>query len=200
MQITDAGRGRLRTSPLLSSALAAALLIAPSMYHRLNFRRGGKRQGADARSTANKLRRSSAPLLTGLGVACAVYLVADVAFGGSAAAVATVGVPDHRTAIALDSALPLVRRRCDAEDTERIDLRRRAPCCTAAAELAVMTDGALSIRHADSGWSSLRVALGRQVRFACCNRGASPSRADGGVCRLRQCPRTSAHRPSMFTG
>jgi hypothetical protein len=94
---------------LLSSALAAALLIAPSMYHRLNFRGGGKRK-EQMLFDSNKLVIVGT-LLTGLGVACAVYLVADVAYGGSAAAIATVGVLGTYATIWLG--LPLVRRRWD---------------------------------------------------------------------------------------
>jgi len=75
---------------LLASALAAALLIAPSMYHRLNFRGGGQRK-EQMLFDSNKLVIVGT-LLTGLGVACAVYLVVDVVYGGSAAVAATVAV------------------------------------------------------------------------------------------------------------
>lgn len=92
---------------LLSSALAAALLIAPSMYHRLNYRGGGKRKEQMV-FDSNKLVIVGT-LLTGIGVACTVYLVVDVAFGGSAAAIATVGVLVTYATIWLG--LPLVRRR-----------------------------------------------------------------------------------------
>jgi hypothetical protein len=92
---------------LLSSALAAALLIAPSMYHRLNFRGGGKRKEQMVYDS-NKLVIVGT-LLTGLGVACAVYLVADVAYGASAARIATLGVLVTYATIWLG--LPLVRRR-----------------------------------------------------------------------------------------
>ena len=92
---------------LLSSALAAALLISPSMYHRLNFRGGGKRK-EQMLFDSNKLVIVGT-LLTGLGVACAVYLVADVAFGGSAAAIATCGVVIVYAALWIG--VPLVRGR-----------------------------------------------------------------------------------------
>jgi hypothetical protein len=73
---------------LLASALAAAMLIAPSMYHRLNFRGGRKEQML---FDSNKLLIVGT-LLTGVGVACAVYLVVDVVFGDVAAALATAAV------------------------------------------------------------------------------------------------------------
>jgi hypothetical protein len=73
------------TVALLLSALAAALLIAPSMYHRLNFRRGRKEQML---FDANKLTVAGM-ICTALGVACCVYLVVDVVYGGTAALAAT---------------------------------------------------------------------------------------------------------------
>ena len=105
-EITDEDR-IVYALALLSSALAAALLIAPSMYHRLNFRSGGERK-EQMLFDSNKLVIVGT-LLTGLGVACAVYLVADVAFGGRSAAIATIGVLVTYAAIWLG--LPLVRRR-----------------------------------------------------------------------------------------
>ena len=94
---------------LLSCALAAALLIAPSMYHRLNFRGGGRRK-EQMLFDSNKLMIVGT-LLTGIGVACAVYLVVDVVFGGSAAVIATGGVLITYAAIWLG--LPLFRRSWD---------------------------------------------------------------------------------------
>jgi cobalamin synthase len=73
---------------LLASALATAMLIAPSMYHRLNFRGGRKEQML---FDSNKLLIAGT-MLTGVGVACAVYLVVDVVYGGIAAMVATLVV------------------------------------------------------------------------------------------------------------
>jgi hypothetical protein len=92
---------------LLACALAAALLIAPSMYHRLNFRGGGERK-EQMLFDSNKLVIVGT-LLTGLGVACAVYLVVDVVYGGSAAVAATVAVLIAYGAVWLG--LPLVRKR-----------------------------------------------------------------------------------------
>jgi len=92
---------------LLASALAAALLIAPSMYHRLNFRGGGERK-EQMLFDSNKLVIVGT-ILTGLGVACAVYLVVDVVYGGTAAIVATMAVLIVYGAVWLG--LPLVRKR-----------------------------------------------------------------------------------------
>jgi Family of unknown function (DUF6328) len=89
---------------LLASAMAAAMLIAPSMYHRLNFRSGRKEQML---FDSNKLVIAGT-VLTGVGVACAVYLVVDVVFGGVTAVLATVAVV---VAYGLAwIALPLLRR------------------------------------------------------------------------------------------
>ena len=92
---------------LLASALAAALLIAPSMYHRLNFRGGGERK-EQMLFDSNKLVIVGT-ILTGLGVACAVYLVVDVVYGGTAAVVATMAVLIVYGAVWLG--LPMVRKR-----------------------------------------------------------------------------------------
>ena len=89
---------------LLASALAAAMLIAPSMYHRLNFRGGRKEQML---FDSNKLLIGGT-LLTGVGVACAVYLVVDVVYGRLAAVVATVVVLVVYALLWI--ALPLLRR------------------------------------------------------------------------------------------
>jgi hypothetical protein len=89
---------------LLASALAAAMLITPSMYHRLNFRGGRKEQML---FDSNKLLIVGT-LLTGVGVACAVYLVVDVVFGGGVAVVATVAVLVVYALLWI--ALPLLRR------------------------------------------------------------------------------------------
>jgi hypothetical protein len=89
---------------LLASAVAAAMLIAPSMYHRLNFRGGRKEQML---FDSNKLLIMGT-LLTGVGVACAVYLVVDVVFGGTSAVIATVGILVVYAIVWI--ALPLLRR------------------------------------------------------------------------------------------
>ena len=92
-------------SALLASAAAAALLIAPSVYHRLNFRRRNKEQ---------ILLDSNALLILGsaftaLGIACSIYLVVDLVFGTSVAVAATVGT--LALYAALWAVLPLLRRR-----------------------------------------------------------------------------------------
>lgn len=89
---------------LLASATAAALLIAPSMYHRLNFRRKNKEQ---LLFDSNRLMIAGT-LATALGVAAAVYLVIDVVFGGQAAVAATIGTVVVYAALWLG--LPLLRR------------------------------------------------------------------------------------------
>ena len=88
----------------MASALAAALLIAPSMYHRLNFRRQVKEQMI---FDSNKLLVAGM-LLTAIGVACSIFLVVDVVFGQTPAIVATAA-----TAVVYVLAwfaLPLARR------------------------------------------------------------------------------------------
>jgi hypothetical protein len=90
---------------LLASATAAALLIAPSIYHRLNFRRRNKEQ---------ILLDSNALLIAGstftaIGIACSIYLVVDITFGTNVAIAATVGALTLYAA--LWALLPLMRRR-----------------------------------------------------------------------------------------
>jgi hypothetical protein len=94
---------------LLSSAAAAALLIAPSAYHRLNFRRRNKER---LLFDSNRLLLAGM-LATAIGIACAVYLVLDVVFGGTPATVATVATIVVFASLWL--VLPLRRRR-DPDD------------------------------------------------------------------------------------
>jgi hypothetical protein len=101
---TTAGDKAVYAVALFASALAAAMLIAPSMYHRLNFRSGRKEQML---FDSNKLLIVGT-LLTGVGVACAIYLVVDVVYGGAAAVVATVVVVIVYGLVWI--ALPLLRR------------------------------------------------------------------------------------------
>src|SRR5918994_2543952 len=75
------------TVALLACALAAALLIAPSIHHRLNFRQGNKEQML---FDANRLMIVGMIVLA-IGVACSIYLIADVVYGGMAAVAATLG-------------------------------------------------------------------------------------------------------------
>ena len=102
-EISDADRG-VYIVALIASALAAALLIAPSMYHRLNFRRQVKEQML---FDSNKLAVSGI-LLTGIGVACSIFLVVDVVIGQAPAIVATAATTVVYALVWL--ALPLARR------------------------------------------------------------------------------------------
>ncbi|MFL5779163.1 MAG: DUF6328 family protein [Chloroflexota bacterium] len=89
---------------LLASAVAAAALIAPSVYHRLNFRRKNKERMLFDSNTL--LIVGSA--FTGIGIACSIYLVADFVFGTTVAVVVTVA-----TIVlygALWAVLPIIRR------------------------------------------------------------------------------------------
>jgi hypothetical protein len=70
---------------LLSSAAAGALLIAPSVYHRLNFRRRNKeRMLLD--SNALMIAGSA---FTGIGVVFCLFLIGDFVFGNATAAAVT---------------------------------------------------------------------------------------------------------------
>jgi Family of unknown function (DUF6328) len=102
-EISDADRG-VYIVALIASALAAALLIAPSMYHRLNFRRQIKEQML---FDSNKLAVSGI-LLTGIGVACSIFLIVDVVVGQTPAIVATATTIVVYSLVWL--ALPLARR------------------------------------------------------------------------------------------
>ena len=102
-EISDADRG-VYIVALIASALAAALLIAPSMYHRLNFRRQVKEQML---FDSNKLAVSGI-LLTGVGVACSIFLIVDVVIGETPAIVATAVTSVVYALVWL--ALPLARR------------------------------------------------------------------------------------------
>ena len=102
-EISDADRGVYITA-LIASALAAALLIAPSMYHRLNFRRQVKEQMI---FDSNKLLVIGM-VLTAVGVACSIFLVVDVVYGEGPAIVATAATAVVYALFWL--ALPLVRR------------------------------------------------------------------------------------------
>ena len=101
---TSAEDKAIYTVALLLSALAAALLIAPSAYHRLNFRRDVKE---GMLFDANKLIVAGL-VCTAIGVACTVYLVVDVVYGGTAAALAIVGTLIVYGVLWI--ALPLARR------------------------------------------------------------------------------------------
>jgi hypothetical protein len=90
---------------LLSSAAAGALLIAPSVYHRLNFRRRNKER---VLLDSNGLLIAGSAF-TAAGIACSIYLIADVLFGTAVAVGATVAT--LALYVALWAVLPLSRRR-----------------------------------------------------------------------------------------
>jgi len=92
------------TVALLACALAAALLIAPSMYHRLNFRQGNKERML---FESNRLMIAGMVILA-IGVACSIYLIADVVYGGTVAVIATIATLVVYAALWV--VLPLSRR------------------------------------------------------------------------------------------
>src|SRR5829696_8600929 len=61
---------------LITCAIATALLIAPSAYHRLNFRRRKKEQMLH---DANQMAILGT-VFVAIGIACAVFLIADVVY------------------------------------------------------------------------------------------------------------------------
>jgi hypothetical protein len=73
---------------LLSTALAAALLIAPSSYHRLRFRQGNKEQML---LTSNRLLVSGLAFAA-LSIALAVGLISEFVFGPGPGLVAGLGI------------------------------------------------------------------------------------------------------------
>jgi O-antigen/teichoic acid export membrane protein len=90
---------------LLCIALAAALLIAPSVHHRLLFRHGEKAYLVDV---ANRLAILGGVFLL-VGLTGILVLIADVMWGGLTAAI--VGVLTAAVVGALWFALPLSRLR-----------------------------------------------------------------------------------------
>jgi|SRR5688572_2759353 hypothetical protein len=95
---------------LLASAAAAATLIAPSVYHRLNFRRKNKlRMLLDS-----NVLLIAGSALTAVGIACSIYLVADIVFGSTVALVTTACIVAMY--VALWAVLPLIRRGEPDED------------------------------------------------------------------------------------
>ena len=90
---------------LLCSAVASAFFIAPTAYHRLNFRRGDKRHIVEVASRFTILG------LVALFVAMlgAVVMVTDFLFGGETMVVTALGV--FAVFTTLWFVLPLLRRR-----------------------------------------------------------------------------------------
>jgi hypothetical protein len=90
---------------LLLTALTTALLIAPSAYHRLEFRQGDKKHIV---FVANRFAIAGFAVLAA-AMSCAVLLVTDYLFGSTTATICTIGA-----AIVLYSlwyVAPLVRKR-----------------------------------------------------------------------------------------
>jgi amino acid transporter len=91
---------------LASSAIAIAFLIAPASYHRLNLRRSLDEK-EHMLFTSSRLTVIGTAFLA-IGIACSMFLIADVLFGPATAlvvALATVAVIG-----ALWYALPLIAR------------------------------------------------------------------------------------------
>src|SRR2546423_15477253 len=89
---------------LLSSAAAGALLIAPSVYHRLNFRQPDKER---VLLDSNVLLIAGS-YCTAIGIVCSIFLIGDVLFGTAAAVAATVVTIGAYAALWV--VLPLARR------------------------------------------------------------------------------------------
>ena len=94
---------------LVSSAVASALLIAPSVYHRLNFRRKNKERMVH---DANQLVIAGAGFV-GVGIVCVMFLITDVVYGLTPAVVVTFLI--IVLYVALWAVLPL-RRRAEPDD------------------------------------------------------------------------------------
>jgi hypothetical protein len=90
---------------LLSSAAAGALLIAPSVYHRVNFRRRNKER---ILLDSNALLIAGSAF-TGIGIVCAIFVIGDVLFGFAVALALTLATLGLYAALWV--VLPLVRRR-----------------------------------------------------------------------------------------
>ena len=86
-RVTDEQRIALFVCLLLTVA-GTVLLMAPSVYHRLRWERGGK---SDVVRVAHRLFLAGSACLAA-GVAAVVFLVGDVLFGGIAATVSAAAV------------------------------------------------------------------------------------------------------------
>ena len=102
-QITNTQRQVFFATFLLTTA-ATALLIAPSAYHRLRWRQHDKEQML---RTANRLSIFGMAFLT-LALVCAAFLVTDLLFHATAAAIVTAVVAGFITWFWWG--LPLLRR------------------------------------------------------------------------------------------
>jgi high-affinity Fe2+/Pb2+ permease len=79
---------RVYFATLLCTALAAILLIAPTLHHRLEFHRGDK---AHIVKSANRLAIAGLAALA-VAMSGAILLVSNLVFGTAAAIVATAGI------------------------------------------------------------------------------------------------------------
>jgi amino acid transporter len=105
-QVTDITRDIYFTG-LISSGISIAFLIAPATYHRVNLRRGVAEK-EEMLFTSSRLALIGTAFL-GLGIACSLFMIADVLFGDVVAWVTAVLVAI--AIIALWYVLPLSRRR-----------------------------------------------------------------------------------------
>ena len=103
--VTDVARD-VYFAGLATSAAAIALLIAPASYHRLNHRRGTVEK-EQMLLTSSKLAIVGTFFLAA-GIACSVFVVADVLFGPVFALAAALAVAV--LIVALWYVLPLARR------------------------------------------------------------------------------------------
>ena len=71
---------------LVTTVAGTMLLMAPSVYHRMRWNRGGK---TDVITVANRLFLAGTALLA-LGITAAVYLVSSVLYGVEAAIATTI--------------------------------------------------------------------------------------------------------------
>jgi Family of unknown function (DUF6328) len=85
--LTDVQRG-IYFATIMSTAIASVLLISPTAYHRLRWRKYDKEQML---ITANRLTIVGLVFLA-LAIGATVFLISDVLFGGGAAAIVGAGI------------------------------------------------------------------------------------------------------------
>jgi hypothetical protein len=91
---------------LVASAVASAFLIAPATYHRLTLRRGTDEK-EQMLFTSSRFALIGTAFLA-VGIACSLFVVADVLFGASVAGI--VAAVAGAGFVLLWFAFPLVRR------------------------------------------------------------------------------------------
>jgi Flp pilus assembly protein TadB len=84
-QAIDGAMKNIYFAALAACAIASALLIAPSTYHRLNFRRRKKERMLH---DANQMAILGTAFVA-IGIACAIFLIADVVYGPTVAVIVT---------------------------------------------------------------------------------------------------------------